>query len=409
MTSAGTSEQPGSYTFDFDGEPGAEDLIRRANALRPMLIERQAEAEALTNYAEDVHEIFERAGFYRMLVPRRYGGLEVGVDTFMRVISAVARGCPSTGWCLCLGASHALQLGTLFDEPTQREIFGDRLFISPATVAPQGTVRPDGDGGWIINGTFNYCSGSAYATHFMGHVMDESAPHRSGAPEIHLMVAPRSIWTRLDDWRDTLGLKGSASNSIRIEDGRIPGNYLLRNTWFTTVDVSQGSVGEKIHGNPMYAGAPLSFAMLEIAALAVGIAQGARDAYRHLLETKMTAVPPPVPRCQDPTYQRWYGTAASMVDAAEDLVNFASMQWMQDCRGGNFTRERDLRLVMKAIEAMDLCWTAIHEVYCRTAGSSVLRAGSRLERAWRDMSMVRSHNGVVSYGERARQELGQYA
>src|SRR5271168_1361672 len=135
----------------------ADVLIGRAVELRPMLVARQAETESLTQYAEDVHESFKEAGFYRMLVPRRYGGLEVGIDTFMRVITALARGCPSTGWCLCLGASHALQVGTLFDESTQRELFGDGHFVAPATVAPQGTVRPDdGGSGWILNGTFNY-------------------------------------------------------------------------------------------------------------------------------------------------------------------------------------------------------------------------------------------------------------
>lgn len=401
--------QSGLVARTSESTPDAEELICRAESMRPMLVERQSEAERLTNYAEDVHELFKEAGFYRMLVPRRYGGVEIDVDTFMRVVAALARGCPSTGWCLCLGASHALQVATLFDEPTQREIFGDGHFIAPATVAPQGVARPDNNGDWIINGTFNYCSGSAYATHYVGHVMDESAKGASGPPQIHLFVAPRSIWTRLDDWSDTLGLKGSASNSIRIENGRIPANYMLRNTWFTTVDVSAGTVGERIHGNPMYAGAPLSFAMLEIAALAVGIAQGARDAYRELMETKMTAVPPVVPRAQDPTYQRWYGTAAATVDAAEAVMNHGSAQWMENCRSGDFTHEKDLRLVVLATEAIDLCWTAVHQVFCRTAGSSVLRSGSRLERAWRDMSMVRSHNGVVAYGERARQELGSYS
>lgn len=387
----------------------AEELIRRAEALRPMLVERQAEAEALSNYAEDVHHVFRDAGFYRMLVPRRYGGLEVGVDIFMRVVTALARGCASSGWGLCLGASHALQVGSLFDEPTQREIFGDGHFISPATVAPQGKARRADDGGWVINGTFNYCSGSAYATHYMGHVMDETAGPASGPPRIHLFIAARDAWTRLDDWRDTLGLKGSASNSIRFQDAVIPADFMLRDTWFTTVDVSEGTIGETIHANPMYAGPPLSFAMLEIAALAVGIAQGARDAYRELMEIKMTAIPPLVPRTQDPTYQRWYGTASATVDAAEALVNHASSQWMLNCGEGNFTREKDLRLVAQATETIDLCWTAMHQVLCRTAGSSVLRSGSRLERAWRDMSMVRSHNGVVAYGERSRLELGQYA
>ncbi len=394
--------------LDMNSTELGDELVARAEALRPMLVECQAETEARGHYAEDVHKLFTDAGFYRMLVPRRYGGLEVGVDTFMRVVTALARGCPSTGWCLCLGAAHALQVGALFDEPTQREIFGDGHFICPATAAPQGKFRAGDNGDWIINGTFNYCSGSAYATHYMGHVMEETSLPLAGPPKIHLFVAPRSIWTRLDDWQDTLGLKGSASNSIRIEDGRIPRNWMLQDTWIATVDVGGGTIGERVHGNPMYAGGQMSFAMLEIASLAVGIVQNARDAYRELMETKMTPVPPVVPRTQDPTYRRWYGTATATVDAAEALNRQAASQWMENCRRGDFNHEKDVRIIGMAIEAIELCWTAFHQVLLRTAGSSVLRSGSRLERAWRDMSMVRSHNGVAAYSERSTIERGRY-
>ncbi|MEV1293596.1 acyl-CoA dehydrogenase family protein [Pseudonocardia sp. NPDC049635] len=395
-----------AYTHAAAFDRIEKDLVDRAEALRPVLRERQAETESQSQYSEEVHELFVDAGFYRMLVPRRFGGLEVGVDTFMQVVTALARGCASTGWALCLGASHALQVGTLFDEATQREIFGDGLFICPTTVAPQGKMVRDTTGEWIINGTFNYCSGSAYATHYMGHAIEEA--DGPNPPEIHLFVAPRKIWTRLDDWRDTLGLKGSSSNSIKIENGRVASNWVLPNTWFTTVDVSSGTVGEQVHSNPMYAGPPLSFALLEIASLALGIVQGARDEYRELMESKMTPAPPLVPRTQDPTYQRWYGTATAAVDSAEAITRHASSLWMQYCRAGNFTHRKDVEIIGMATEAIELCWNALHQVLLRTAGSSVLRSGSRLERAWRDMSMVRSHNGVVAYSERSRIELGQY-
>lgn len=385
-----------------------DELVARAELLRPMLVELQAQTEAQAHYSEEVHKLFTDFGFYQMLVPRRYGGLEVGVDTFMRVVTALARGCGSTAWSFCLGASHALQVGTLFDEATQREIFSSGNFICPATLAPQGKVRAADNGDWIINGTFNYCSGSAHATHFMGHVMEESTSPSPGSPKIYLFIAPRSSWTRLDDWHDTLGMKGSASNSIRFEDGRIPHNWLLKDTWLTTVDVSQGTIGQQVHGNPMYAGPTLSFAILEIAALAVGIAQGARDGYRELMETKLTPAPPFVPRTQDPTYQRYYGTATATIDAAEALVRQASSQWMEYCRQGDFNHEKDMRIIGMAIEGIELCWTAFHRVILRTAGSSMLRAGSRLERSWRDMSVLRSHNGVAAYSERSISELGRY-
>ena len=54
-----------------------DELIRRAAALRPMLVERQAEVEERTYYGDDVHRELQSSGIYRLLVPRRYGRLRV--------------------------------------------------------------------------------------------------------------------------------------------------------------------------------------------------------------------------------------------------------------------------------------------------------------------------------------------
>src|SRR5690606_38033189 len=146
------------------------DVVKRAESLAWDLVERQAETEERTFYAEDIHERFAKSGFYRILVPRRYGGYEFGIETFMRVTLALTRGCPSTGWMYCLGHAHAHAVATLFEERAQRELFAGGDFICPATVMPSGTATRM-DGGWLLSGTWHYCSGAPYAGHFMGHTL----------------------------------------------------------------------------------------------------------------------------------------------------------------------------------------------------------------------------------------------
>ncbi len=84
------------------------DVVQRAADIAPTLVERQAETEERTCYAPDTHEALREAGFYRLLVPRRYGGYEFDVPTFVRVIMHISHGCPSTGWQLCLAHAHTL-------------------------------------------------------------------------------------------------------------------------------------------------------------------------------------------------------------------------------------------------------------------------------------------------------------
>ena len=48
--------------------PGPRELLDRAIALRPLLIEQSAETEARRYYSDEIHRAFEDAGFYRSLI-----------------------------------------------------------------------------------------------------------------------------------------------------------------------------------------------------------------------------------------------------------------------------------------------------------------------------------------------------
>jgi 3-hydroxy-9,10-secoandrosta-1,3,5(10)-triene-9,17-dione monooxygenase len=369
------------------------DVVARAEAIGPTLVARQAETEQRTYYAQDTHEQFAEAGFYRILVPRRYGGYEFGIDTFLRVTRALARGCPSTAWMFCLGATHALQAATLFGERAQADLFAGGDFICPATIVPSGTARRAPDGGWILDGTWHYCSGSPYATHFLGHTMVEGA---DGQPAPMLFVVPRDQWRRLEDWGGQLGLKGSGSHSITMRDARVPAHLTLPGTHMSEIDVTRGTAGRDLHGNPEFGGGQLSFMLLEVASLAVGIAQGALDAYADLMRARTTLFPPVVPRTEHPDYQFWYGEAAGMIATADAAVQHAIRRWSEICAEGPtaFTQEHDLRLATICREVIRLSWHAVERNLFPTAGSSAVRQGERIERVWRDLSTLQSHSGV---------------
>jgi 3-hydroxy-9,10-secoandrosta-1,3,5(10)-triene-9,17-dione monooxygenase len=373
-----------------------DELIARADELRPRLVELQAETEARTYYSEEIHQAFLDARFYDVLVPKRYGGLELDLGTFWRLGIALARGCPSTAWCLCLPTGHALQTGMLFPEDVQAELFGG-LYICPAVAAPAGSAKRV-DGGWELTSTHPYSSGAPYATHYMGQTF--AAPEQEGGPpQMLLFVAPRESWTMLDDWGDTLGLKGSGSQSVRFEQAFVPERFVLENTWLVDTEVA-GRPGAAIHGNPMYAGRTLAYFEGSLAAIMIGAARGALDEYEEILRTRKTQRPPIVTRNEDPDYQRWYGLAVGRVGAAEAILLQVAEQWHEACRrsvedGVPFTREEDLRLNMVAREALTLAWEAMQGEIFRTAGSSAARAGERIERIFRDMSIGWGHFGQI--------------
>ena len=192
-----------------------EQLVARAIALRPALIAGQEETERRTYYSQAMHEEFLEAGFYDLYVPRRYGGLELGVPAYVHVIQEVARGCVSTAWCLGLAMNHALMVGSWWPQEAQDEIFANGDFRAGSVAAPVGTAERT-DGGWEINGQVAFASGAPYSTYYMGQAMLPN-PDGDEPPPTLLFVAPREQWEMLDDWGDMLGTEGQrvAQHSLR--------------------------------------------------------------------------------------------------------------------------------------------------------------------------------------------------
>jgi 3-hydroxy-9,10-secoandrosta-1,3,5(10)-triene-9,17-dione monooxygenase len=366
-------------------------MIERAIALQPRLRAEQDETERRSVHSEAIHEEFRKAGFYRCLQPRRFGGYEFDLKTYYRLGIEIARGDPSVAWCLIVGAGHALMLGSFFDEQAQADGFGpDGNFSAPSVAAPTGTATPV-DGGWLVKGKWGYASGAPYATHFMPSVLILEDPDK---PRAGIALVPRSQWKMLDDWGAILGMKGSGSNSIVIEGARVPKSHVIHLDMLD-IDIAGGTPGSRLHGNAMYAGRCLSFFHAELVAVLVGLGYAAIDEYEKIIRTKTTLYPPMMLRYLHHDYQRYLGLALGMMNAAKRLVLNAGDVYMEYCRRGfeggePFTMEEDLELFASLEHGGRLVWEAV-EMLFRTSSSSGAKDGERMQRYYRDASIYRGH------------------
>ncbi len=163
----------------------AETIIARAKALIPEIRAQADEAEKIGKHVPELDKKFVDAGFYRILQPKRFGGYAFGMDTFWKVIMAVAEGDAGTAWGLCLGAHHAQGIGAFFPEAGQIELFGPTgNFKCPHRAAPMGTSTPV-DGGYIVKGQWDYCSGVGHATHFMCNTLVPGRESEGRAHDLH--------------------------------------------------------------------------------------------------------------------------------------------------------------------------------------------------------------------------------
>jgi 3-hydroxy-9,10-secoandrosta-1,3,5(10)-triene-9,17-dione monooxygenase len=392
-------------------EPGLtpEALVERAAAFRTRLREEQRATEERGRYSDELHEEFRRAGFYRLLQPKRFGGYEFDVGTHFRVVREISRGCPSTGWMLGVAAGHALVMGSYFPAEVQADVFGpDGEFLAASMAAPTGTATAHADG-WRIEGTWRYCSGAPIANYFLPAVLVRREGERD---VVGVAVVPREQWRVLDDWNGFLGLRGSGSNAIAVDGAIVPDAYVVPMDMLDA-DVAGGTPGSALHGNPLYGGRALTFFHGELIATMVGAARAALDEYEEIIRTRPGRFAPYGPRYESAEFQRPFGLALGMTEAAEAVMEVAADRFMAYSRRGfeggePFTLQEDMRGLAMLEHAGRLLWEA-GELLFRTAGSSSSRAGERLQMYYRDLSVYRQHMSAQyeTIAERlAKLELG---
>ncbi|MGZ6022896.1 MAG: acyl-CoA dehydrogenase, partial [Rhizomicrobium sp.] len=106
------------------------EMIERATALRSKIRADQDAAEERGTYSEELHRDFLKAGFYRALQPRIFGGYEFEIPVFYKTMVEISRGDPGSGWCLTLCASHPFLVASHWSENAQREFFGADGFFA---------------------------------------------------------------------------------------------------------------------------------------------------------------------------------------------------------------------------------------------------------------------------------------
>jgi len=379
-----------------DQIPTPAELIRRAEKIAETLTPRMAETEERGYYAEDTHEAFKEAGLYRILSPKRFGGYEMDIGTFSQVVRAIARGCPSTAWCMCFASAHCINVCTMFEEDVWDDIFdGSPDFLSPMTVKPQAEIVQQDDDSWLLSGTYDYCSGVPYSSRFASQAIPVYKDGTSGSPVT--FMARREDWTMLDNWggNSMLGMNGSGSHSIRFDNARIPDNMVLRTEILSWVPEARDPSNSKHGDAPIYHGRFTSFLIMEIASIAVGLIRGALDEYGELMKTKMTMRPPIQSRTLDTDYRRWFGDANGRVVVAEAALDSMTEQWMEAARrqmegSEAFSIEKEISLIYIVEDVIRQAWNTM-DILWFSVGTSAARRGSRMQTLFRDMAAIRNH------------------
>jgi 3-hydroxy-9,10-secoandrosta-1,3,5(10)-triene-9,17-dione monooxygenase len=368
------------------------EMLRRAVAMRVALRERQDRTEAHGSILPETNDAFIRAGFYRIMQPRRFGGYEFDMVTFLKVMMEIARGCPSSGWVLALTAGHPLILA-VFPDAAQIEAYGgDGEFRCPAVGSP-AAMSPV-EGGWRCTGGWDYASGCDTATHLLGGAMRASA---DGHPVHMHVLLKRAEFAIVDNWR-MIGMQGTGSKRAVADNLFVPAHRAV--DWTIWQTPPQRDMTNRLLANPIYHGRKSTFLIGEAAAVAVGIARGALDLYEEVLGKKPLAILAGATRREVQEYQEYWGLARAWIDTAENALLQVGRDYTEHCRawvedGVEFSDEADRGMILVEQHCVKLAWEATDLLFT-TAGTSSGRQDSKLARHFRDLAVLRTH-GTMRY------------
>ena len=373
-----------------------DEIIARAKALIPQLRAEQDEAEERGGYSEAMHRKFREAGLYRITQPRMFGGYEFDIPTFYKAMLQISRGHPGAGWCLTLCASHGWVVGSHWEEQGQRELFGPNGdFAAPHRAPPTGLATPV-EGGYRLTGQWDYCSGIPHATHFVAVARDGGSSDKEATLTL---VVPKAKLAVLNDWGGdkTLGMRASGSFSVKVTDAFIPQAHTTYGyaLWRHEATTAKGTPGTKLHGNPMYLGRTSGPYHISLVTPILGAAYAAIDEFEDIIKNRESRFPPGEKRYKHSDFQRSWGQAVGLADAAEGILNEAGEKYMWQCRrwaetGQAISLEDDLRLWAMVQQAGRLAGEAIDVIF-NNASSAATKKGQKIERYYRDLGMYRSH------------------
>ena len=364
--------------------------------LLPQFRERADEAERLRVVPESSIKDLEASGFFRLLQPKRFDGLESDPVDFYTAVRMIASACGSTGWVSSVLGVHPWQVA-LFHDRAQQAVWGeDASTRLSSSYAPTGKATLV-DGGYQLSGRWSFSSGCDHATWVLlgGLVSNDEGQ----IVDFKTFLVPRSDYAIEDVW-NVVGLRGTGSNDIVVDDVFVPDEFTL----------SMGDTGrcygpgQEQNTSDLYKLPFHSVFTSTITAPIVGMATGAYAEHVEMQRKRVRAAYIAEKTVNDPFASVRIARASSEIDAAWALL-MNNLREMQELVAKRERIPLNLRLKVRRDQVLgtERAVAAIDTLF-EASGGRALAEGTYLQRAWRDAHAGRVHaandpeRALVMYG-----------
>ncbi len=223
--------------FELSEEQRAVQHTAREFAQQEVL-PKAAEIDREHRHPAELVKRMAELGFLGMAVPEQHGGAGLDHVSYALAIEEIARACASTAVIMSVNNSLVCDPIYRFGSDAQKarwlpplatgKLLGCFALSEPEAgsdaAAQKTTATPDGDG-WVLAGTKNWITNGPVADVAVLFAMTDRAAGHKG---ITCFIVPmKTPGVRCGTPDEKLGIRGSKSSQVFLDDVRLPGDALL--------------------------------------------------------------------------------------------------------------------------------------------------------------------------------------
>ncbi len=182
-----------------------------------------AEAQKLRKLTDRQLEIIYRNKWFKLFIPENSGGLGFSLPDAVSLEEKLAEIDGSLGWTVTLCAGASLFSG-YFQPDFLKQICRNEKLCIAGSGKYDGIARQEADG-YLVNGSWNYASGSAHASVFTANcvIYKDNQPvlNQDGTEKIRSFCFLSDEVKITPSW-DGMGMQATSSNSFSVSNLRIP-------------------------------------------------------------------------------------------------------------------------------------------------------------------------------------------
>lgn len=361
-----------------------ERVVALARGMRDLVRAEAAESERLRTTSPAIVDEMWASGLMSAFNPAAAGGVEPSFPEMIETWIEMAWQDGSFGWIGIANLPSSFAAAAYLPDDGYAEVFTAR----DNRVTVGGQFFPNGqgravDGGYRVSGAWNFGSGIGHAQYVAAGFfpMDDGQVRSAGEglPEMRVAVIPREQVSFDDGWH-VQGLKGTGSYDYSVQDVFVPAGRTFE--LFARRPLRGASPATRMGLMPVTAAGHASWAL--------GVAKSMLDDVQDLAATKYR-MSDMASLASRPTFQKGLAHHRAAWRAARLLVLDAfTCAEAAVAAGDDLTPGLRADMRVAAVYATDTA-RACAEWAHLVAGTSSIREGSRLERAFRDIYTGTQH------------------